>query len=142
VVWCSTDEESRLLCKLIPDAIEVKGSHTPEQKEERLTAFSTGEARIIVTKPKIAGMGLNWQHCADMVYCSPTFSFQVFLPGITADLSLSPAAAGHVPRGDRRDRRERDRGGRSQAAAAPPAARPGPGRDAPPAGAGERLARG
>lgn len=82
VVWCSTDEESRLLCKLIPDAIEVKGSHSPEEKEQRLTAFSTGQARIIVTKPKIAGMGLNWQHCADMVYCSPTFSFKYFYQGL------------------------------------------------------------
>lgn len=82
VVWCSTDEESKLLCRLIPDAVEVKGSHTPEQKEERLTAFSTGQARVIVTKPKIAGMGLNWQHCADMVYCSPTFSFKYFYQGL------------------------------------------------------------
>jgi hypothetical protein len=82
VVWCSTDEESRLLCKLIPDAVEVKGSHTPEQKEERLRAFSAGDARVIVTKPKIAGMGLNWQHCADMVYCSPTFSFKYFYQGL------------------------------------------------------------
>lgn len=82
VVWCSTDEESKLLCRLIPDAIEVKGSHSPEEKEQRLTAFSTGQARIIVTKPKIAGMGLNWQHCADMVYCSPTFSFKYFYQGL------------------------------------------------------------
>lgn len=82
VVWCSTDEESKLLCRLIPDAVEVRGSHTPEQKEERLTAFSTGQARIIVTKPKIAGQGLNWQHCADMVYCSPTFSFRHFYQGL------------------------------------------------------------
>lgn len=82
VVWCSTDEESRLLCRLIPDAVEVKGSHTPEQKESRLRAFSEGNARVIVTKPKIAGMGLNWQHCADMVYCSPTFSFKYFYQGL------------------------------------------------------------
>lgn len=82
VVWCSTDEESRLLCKLIPDAIEVRGNHSPEEKERRLRAFSEGQARIIVTKPKIAGMGLNWQHCADMVYCSPTFSFKYFYQGL------------------------------------------------------------
>lgn len=82
VVWCSTDEESKLLCRLIPDAVEVKGSHTPEQKEDRLRAFSEGRARVIVTKPKIAGMGLNWQHCADMVYCSPTFSFKYFYQGL------------------------------------------------------------
>lgn len=82
VVWCSTDEESALLCRLIPDAVEVKGSHTPEQKEARLRAFSEGRERVIVTKPKIAGMGLNWQHCADMVYCSPTFSFKYFYQGL------------------------------------------------------------
>lgn len=82
IVWCSTDEESRLLCKLIPDAVEVRGSHTPEEKERRLTAFFTGQARILVTKPKIAGQGLNFQHCADMVYCSPTFSFKYFYQGL------------------------------------------------------------
>lgn len=82
VVWCSTDEESRLLTRLIPDAVEVKGSHTPDQKEQRLRAFSEGEARVIVTKPRIAGMGLNWQHCADMVYVSPTFSFKYFYQGL------------------------------------------------------------
>ena len=82
IVWCSTDEESRLLCKLIPDALEVRGSHTPDEKERRLTAFFTGQARILVTKPKIAGQGLNFQHCADMVYCSPTFSFKAFYQGL------------------------------------------------------------
>jgi hypothetical protein len=82
IVWCSTDEESRLLCKLIPDALEVRGSHSPDEKEKRLTAFFTGQARVLVTKPKIAGQGLNFQHCADMVYCSPTFSFRHFYQGL------------------------------------------------------------
>lgn len=82
IVWCSTDEESRLLCKLIPDALEVRGSHSPDEKEQRLTAFFTGQARVLVTKPKIAGQGLNFQHCADMVYCSPTFSFKYFYQGL------------------------------------------------------------
>jgi hypothetical protein len=82
IVWCSTDEESRLLCKLIPDAVEVKGSHPPDRKESRLIAFTTGAARVLVTKPKIAGQGLNFQHCADMVYCSPTFSFRHFYQGL------------------------------------------------------------
>lgn len=82
VVWCATDDESKLLCRLIPDAVEVKGSQPPDEKERRLRAFSAGEARVIVTKPKIAGMGLNWQHCADMVYCSPTFSFKYFYQGL------------------------------------------------------------
>jgi hypothetical protein len=82
IVWCSTDEESRLLCKMIPDALEVRGSQTPDEKERRLTAFFTGQARVLVTKPKIAGQGLNFQHCADMVYVSPTFSFRHFYQGL------------------------------------------------------------
>jgi hypothetical protein len=82
VVWCATDDESRLLARLIPDAVEVKGAHSVDEKERRLRAFSDGQARVIVTKPEIAGMGLNWQHCADMVYCSPTFSFKYFYQGL------------------------------------------------------------
>jgi hypothetical protein len=82
VVWCSTDDESRLLTKLIPGAVEVTGSHKPEEKELRLRAFTTGAARVIVTKPRIAAMGLNWQHCADQVFCSPTFSFKYFYQGL------------------------------------------------------------
>lgn len=82
VLWCSTDEESRLLARLVPGAVEVRGSHRPEEKERRLSAFSSGEARVIVTKPEIAGMGLNWQHCCRMIYCSPTFSFKHFYQGL------------------------------------------------------------
>ena len=71
--WCSTDDESKLL-QTHSRRGRGQGQPHPEQKEARLRAFSEGNERIIVTKPKIAGMGLNWQHCADMVYRSPTFS--------------------------------------------------------------------
>lgn len=62
-VWCDTDYEADALVKRIPDAVEVRGSHNPKVKEERLRAFSDGNARVIVTKPEIGGFGLNWQHC-------------------------------------------------------------------------------
>lgn len=78
VVWCSTDKESALLARAIPGAFEVKGAQTPEIKEQRLRDFAAGNIRVMVTKPRIAGMGLNWQHCARVVYCSPTFSFKYF----------------------------------------------------------------
>jgi hypothetical protein len=82
IVWCSTDEESKLLTRLIPDAVEVKGSHKPAEKEKRLRAFSEGRARIIISKAEICGQGLNWQHCADMAFVSPTFSFKDFYHGL------------------------------------------------------------
>ena len=66
VIWCDLNAESAALAKAIPDAVEVRGSDSIEQKEERLRAFSTGAARVIVTKPSIAGHGLNWQHCRNV----------------------------------------------------------------------------
>jgi superfamily II DNA or RNA helicase len=67
-VWCETNDESALLMKLIPDAIEVHGSQSPEEKERRLLGFADGDYRVMVTKPKLAGFGVNWQHCAHAVF--------------------------------------------------------------------------
>jgi hypothetical protein len=68
VVWCDTNDEADRLLQLLPDAVEVRGSDRPEEKERKLVAFSEGQARIIITKPDIAGFGLNWQHCARMAF--------------------------------------------------------------------------
>lgn len=67
VVWCSLNDESDALEHGIPDAVQVKGSQSIDEKEELLTAFLTGQARVLVTKAKIAGLGLNMQHCAHVV---------------------------------------------------------------------------
>ena len=76
VVWCETNDESAALTKAIPDAIEVHGSQTPEQKEDRIDAFLTGNARVMVTKPKLAGFGLNMQHCSTTVFASISHSYE------------------------------------------------------------------
>lgn len=79
LIWCDLNNESALLKKLIPDAVEVKGSDKPSHKENAMLGFATGEIRVLVTKPKIAGFGMNWQHCADMVFVGLSDSFeQVF----------------------------------------------------------------
>lgn len=75
-VWCETNDESEYLAKAIPDTREVKGSMTPEQKEELLLGFVDGDFRVIVTKPKLAGFGVNWQHCAHAVFASISFSYE------------------------------------------------------------------
>lgn len=82
VVWCDTDYEADALAARIPDAIEVRGSDTPDAKEFRLTAFSTGHARVIITKPSIAGFGLNWQHCARMAFVGLSFSYESFYQAV------------------------------------------------------------
>lgn len=76
IIWCDTNYEADALIAAIPDALEVRGSHTTDQKESRLMAFTNQEARIMITKPSIAGMGLNWQHCHNVIFFSPSFSFE------------------------------------------------------------------
>lgn len=75
-VWCETNEESALLAKIVPGAIEVHGALDPDEKERRLLGFANGEHRAIVTKPKLAGFGVNWQHCAHAVFASISFSYE------------------------------------------------------------------
>lgn len=76
IVWCDTNDEASALQALLPDAVEVRGSHSVAEKERRLSSFSDGESRIIITKADIAGFGLNWQHCGRQVFAGYTFSFE------------------------------------------------------------------
>jgi DNA modification methylase len=78
IVWCNTNDESEQLAASIPDAVEVKGSDTAKQKEERIDAFTEGRARVIVTKAGIAGYGLNWQHCRNVAFVGLSYSFEDF----------------------------------------------------------------
>ncbi len=82
VVWCDTDYEADALTARIPDAVEVRGSMNADQKEERLTAFSTGHVRVLITKPSVAGFGLNWQHCARMAFVGLSFSYESFYQAV------------------------------------------------------------
>lgn len=75
-VWCETNEESALLAKLVDGAIEVRGDLDVDEKERRLLGFAEGKYRAIVTKPKLAGFGVNWQHCAHAVFASISFSYE------------------------------------------------------------------
>jgi superfamily II DNA or RNA helicase len=75
-VWCETNEESAMLSKMIKGAIEVRGDLDPDEKERRLLGFADGQYRAIVTKPKLAGFGVNWQHCAHAVFASISFSYE------------------------------------------------------------------
>jgi hypothetical protein len=75
VAWCHLNDEGKLLAQLINGAVELSGSDSTEEKEEKLAAFSQGQIRILVTKPKIGAWGLNWQHCHHMSYF-PSHSYE------------------------------------------------------------------
>jgi hypothetical protein len=81
VAWCHLNDESATLTRLIDGAVEVTGSDSDEAKEEKLTAFSRGEVRVLVTKPKIGAWGLNWQHCHRMTYF-PSHSYEQYYQAV------------------------------------------------------------
>lgn len=76
VLWCNLNAESDALAAAIPGAVEVRGSDSEESKEAKIKAFSTGEIRILVTKPSVCGFGMNWQHCADTIFVGLNDSFE------------------------------------------------------------------
>lgn len=78
IVWVETDAEEEAMTARLPGAMAVRGSMKASEKERRLDAFSIGEARIIVTKSRIAGWGLNWQHCARQAFPGLSYSYEGF----------------------------------------------------------------
>ena len=76
IVWCETNGESSALAAAIPDSIEVNGSMSLDAKVEALDSFTFGHSRVIVSKPKLAGLGLNWQHANTVVFASVSHSYE------------------------------------------------------------------
>lgn len=76
IIWIKQNEEGDLLRKLIPEAIEVKGSDSLEYKEKMLLGFANNEFRVLITKTKVAQFGLNYQNCRNQIFASLDFSFE------------------------------------------------------------------
>lgn len=81
VYWCNFNEESDLLNQLDSEAVEIRGSMSIDKKEEILKAFADCQIKRIITKAKITGMGLNWQHCNHTVMF-PTWSYEQYYQSI------------------------------------------------------------
>jgi hypothetical protein len=78
IVWCNTNVEADALVARIPDAVEVRGSDTAEKKESRLSNFTNGKTRVLISKPSICGFGMNWQHCRNVAFVGLSYSFEDF----------------------------------------------------------------
>lgn len=76
VVWCELNDEADAVEAEIPSSVQVRGADSPDEKASRLLGFAAGNHRVLVTKPGIAGFGLNWQHCARMVFVGPSHSYE------------------------------------------------------------------
>ena len=81
VYWCNLNEESKLIKELDSEAVEIIGSQSMEKKEQILLDFAQGKIKRIITKAKMTGMGLNWQHCQHSVFF-PTYSYEQYYQSI------------------------------------------------------------
>jgi len=81
VIWCELNAEGDAVEASISDAVQIKGSDPLDTKRHRLCAFDPVNKlgkpiRVLVTKPSIAGFGMNWQHCARMVFVGASHSYE------------------------------------------------------------------
>ncbi len=81
ISWCCLNDEGEALTKAIKGAQEVAGRHTDEQKESAMLGFTKGTPRVLVSKAKIAGWGMNWQNCHNIIYF-PDDSFESYFQAI------------------------------------------------------------
>lgn len=78
LLWCGLNDEADALAAAIPGAVNVHGSMTPEEKARHLLAFAHGELRVLITKPKIAGLGMNFQTAARMAFVGLSDSYEQY----------------------------------------------------------------
>lgn len=82
LIWTHLNDEAELLAELIPGAVNVQGSDSAEVKTKHMMAFTHGELRVLISKPKICGYGMNWQHCARMAFVGLDDSFEKFYQAV------------------------------------------------------------
>ncbi len=75
IVWCHLNDESERLAEAL-GCQDVSGADSIEAKERKIMAFTTGESPRLITKPSIAGFGMNWQHCHNMAFVGLSDSYE------------------------------------------------------------------
>jgi hypothetical protein len=82
IVWCNLNSESESATRLIDGAVEVRGSDEADMKAKRLMDFAQGNIRCLVSKPSIAGFGMNFQVCHNVAFLGLSDSYEQFYQAI------------------------------------------------------------
>lgn len=86
LIWCDLNAESRSVYDALVangfDAVEVEGSQPVEEKESAMIGFANGHIQCLVSKPKIAGHGMNFQSCHNMIFFGLSHSYEAFYQAI------------------------------------------------------------
>ncbi len=82
LIWCHTNYDADAVHAALDDVVEVRGADSLESKEARLLGFSDGHVKRLMTKPSVAGFGMNWQHCARVAFVGVSYSYEQFYQAI------------------------------------------------------------
>jgi hypothetical protein len=82
VVWCDLNDEGDMLERAIAGSVQVAGADDNDTKERRMVDFAAGRARVLVSKQKICGWGMNWQHCANQAFVGINDSYEGFYQAV------------------------------------------------------------
>lgn len=82
LVWCDLNDEANLANKLIKDSVNVQGSDSDTYKAKNMLDFASGDLKCLITKPKIAGYGMNWQICHKVIFLGLSDSFEAFYQAV------------------------------------------------------------
>lgn len=94
IIWCGLNSESKAITTALgDDAVEIEGTQSADEKTRRLHQFLSGEKRILVTKVKIAGFGLNLQIAATMIFLGLNDSYEMYYQAIRRSWRYGQTAA-------------------------------------------------
>lgn len=96
LIWCNLNSEADAIESLLPNALQVAGRHAPELKVSRLMGFKDGRPPILISKPSLAGHGMNWQHCARMIFVGLTDSFEQIYQAVRRSWRFGQSRPVHV----------------------------------------------
>ncbi len=82
LIWCDFNDESAMLADIVEDIVEVKGADSDEHKKNSMIDFAQGNIKRLVSKPKIAGWGMNWQNCNTVIFCGLSDSFESYYQAV------------------------------------------------------------
>lgn len=82
VLWCHLNAESEMLAEMIDGSVEVKGSTKPDIKVSRMIDFADNKIKCLITKPKVAGFGMNWQSTRNCIFVGLSDSFEQYYQAI------------------------------------------------------------
>lgn len=80
--WCDLNDEADCLNQMINGSVNVQGSDTPDYKSNSMLDFAAGKIKCLITKPKIAGYGMNWQNCHNMIFVGISDSFEAYYQAV------------------------------------------------------------